>query len=47
MSDRRLADYLSHMLQASSDACSFVEGMDKEDFLEDKRTCYVPSDYHW
>lgn len=26
------------MLQASRDACSFVEGLAKDDFLEDKRT---------
>lgn len=32
------ADYLDHMQQAASDACSFVEGLSREDFLEDKRT---------
>lgn len=26
------------MVQAARDACSFVEGMDKSDFLNDKRT---------
>jgi len=34
----RLPDYLRHMQQAATDACAFTEGMDKSDFLEDKRT---------
>lgn len=34
----RLPDYLEHMRQAANDACSFVDGLTKEDFLEDKRT---------
>jgi uncharacterized protein with HEPN domain len=38
MSENRLADYLDHMRQAAEDACGFVEGMDKADFLKDKRT---------
>ena len=38
MSENRLSDYLEHMQQAATDACSFVDGMGKEDFLEDKRT---------
>lgn len=38
MSENRLTDYLDHMQQAATDACSFVEGLAKEDFLEDKRT---------
>ena len=38
MSDHRLPDYLDHMQQAATDACAFVEGLAKEDFLEDKRT---------
>lgn len=38
MNENRLADYLDHMHQAATDACSFVEGLDKNDFLEDKRT---------
>ncbi|MEJ7136926.1 DUF86 domain-containing protein [Amphibiibacter pelophylacis] len=38
MSGKRLADYLDHMHQAASDACAFVEGLVREDFLEDKRT---------
>ena len=38
MSQHRLADYLDHIHRAATDACSFVEGVCKEDFLEDKRT---------
>jgi len=38
MSESRLADYLEHMQQAARDACIFVEGLRKNDFLEDKRT---------
>lgn len=38
MSGQRLADYLGHMQQAAMQACDFVEGMTKADFLEDKRT---------
>lgn len=38
MSENRLPDYLDHMRQAATDACSFVEGLGKADFLEDKRT---------
>lgn len=38
MSENRLADYLDHTQQAATDACSFVEGLGKADFLEDKRT---------
>ena len=38
MSEDRLADYLSHMRQAATDACGFVKGLSKEDFLADKRT---------
>jgi uncharacterized protein with HEPN domain len=34
----RLPDYLEHIQQAASDACSFIEGMGKDDFLADKRT---------
>jgi uncharacterized protein with HEPN domain len=34
----RLPDYLDHIQQAATDACSFVEGLDKDDFLSDKRT---------
>ena len=38
MNENRLADYLEHMRQAASDACSFVEGLKKTEFLADKRT---------
>jgi len=38
MNANRLADYLEHMRQAATDACSFVEGLSKEDFLADRRT---------
>ena len=38
MSESRLPDYLDHMRQAAKDACGFVAGMGKGDFLEDKRT---------
>lgn len=38
MNENRLPDYLDHMQQAASDACGFVEGLAKDDFLNDKRT---------
>lgn len=38
MSISRVADYLDHMLEASLQACAYVEGLSKEDFLNDKRT---------
>jgi len=38
MSGRRAADYLDHMRQAAMDACDFVQGLSKQDFLDDKRT---------
>ncbi|SAL39100.1 hypothetical protein AWB64_04084 [Caballeronia sordidicola] len=39
MSDNiRLSDYLDHIQQAACDAYSFVSGMDKAQFLADKRT---------
>lgn len=38
MSEHRLIDYLGHIRQATQDACDFVEGREKEDFLADKRT---------
>jgi uncharacterized protein with HEPN domain len=38
MSETRLPDYLEHMRQAATDACDFVDGLSKEDFLHDKRT---------
>jgi uncharacterized protein with HEPN domain len=38
MSESRLTDFLDYMRQAAAEACCFVEGMSKDDFLEDKRT---------
>lgn len=38
MNQSRLADYLEHMRQAATDACSFVDGLSKEEFFSDKRT---------
>lgn len=38
MNEDRLSDYLDHIRRAASDACSFVEGLSKEEFLADKRT---------
>ena len=38
MNENRLADYLLHIEQAATDACSFAEGLTKEAFLADKRT---------
>jgi uncharacterized protein with HEPN domain len=38
MSENRLSDYLDHMQQAPTDACGFVDGLSKNDFLEDKRS---------
>jgi len=35
MNEGRLPDYLDHIRQAATDACSFVEGQDKADFLAD------------
>ena len=34
----RLADYLSHMLEAVRLAREYVAGISKDDFLEDRRT---------
>ena len=38
MTENRQADYLEHMRQAAADACGFVEGLSKADFLADRRT---------
>lgn len=38
MSDGQLFQYLTHMRQAASDACDFVAGLSKEQFLLDRRT---------
>ena len=38
MNESRLPDYLEHIRQAVTDACAYAEGMNKADFLADKRT---------
>ncbi|WP_081173931.1 HepT-like ribonuclease domain-containing protein [Rhizobium rhizosphaerae] len=38
MIENRLSDYLQHMLDAANQACAYVKGMEKQDFLADKRT---------
>ena len=38
MNENRLLDYLDHIRQAATDACSFVDGLSKDDFFKDKRT---------
>lgn len=38
MNENRLIDYLDHIQQAATDACHFVDGVEKKDFLSDKRT---------
>ena len=38
MSEGRLIDYLEHILEAARLACSYAEGLDKNDFLSDRRT---------
>ena len=38
MNESRLPDYLEHIRQAATDACSFVDGQSKKDFLADRRT---------
>jgi uncharacterized protein with HEPN domain len=38
MSEHRLSDYLEHIRKATAEACSFVEGLTKDAFLDDKRT---------
>ncbi|AVE06993.1 MULTISPECIES: HepT-like ribonuclease domain-containing protein [Pseudomonas] len=38
MTANRLGDYLDHIRQATVDAISFVEGLSKDEFLEDRRT---------
>jgi uncharacterized protein with HEPN domain len=34
----KLVDYLGHIQQAATDACGFIHGLSKEDFLADRRT---------
>ncbi|MFV0382612.1 DUF86 domain-containing protein [Paracoccus sp. (in: a-proteobacteria)] len=36
--ENRLSDYLGQMVQGSTDAVAFTEGMDEDDFLADLRT---------
>lgn len=38
MTANHLPDYLDHMLEAALQACAYVEGLSKEEFLGDKRT---------
>jgi len=38
MSEGRLLDYLEHMLEAARLACAYTEGLNKDDFLADRRT---------
>jgi uncharacterized protein with HEPN domain len=38
MTENRLPDYLDHLSEAARQACSYIEGMDEEAFLADKRT---------
>src|SRR5580698_4765048 len=38
MTGVRATDYLDHMLEATNQATSYIEGMDKKTFLADKRT---------
>jgi uncharacterized protein with HEPN domain len=38
MNDNRLIDYIDHMLEAARLAYSYIEGLDKDGFLADKRT---------
>ncbi len=34
----RVPDYLEHMLEAATQACAYVQGLNQPDFLEDKKT---------
>ena len=38
MTQSRLPDYLEHIQQAATDACTFLDGVSKLDFMDDKRT---------
>ena len=38
MSLNRLPDHLDRMLEAATQACSYVEGLSKVGFFDDKRT---------
>jgi len=37
MNKNRLPDYLDHIREAATDACSFVAGASKDEFLADRR----------
>ena len=32
MTENRLTDYLDHILEATEQACAYVEGLNKQDF---------------
>lgn len=38
MTEGRLGEYLDHMVNAAQDAASYLEGVSKESFLQDRRT---------
>jgi uncharacterized protein with HEPN domain len=38
MSENRLIDYIGQMLEAAQLACSYLDGLNKGDFLADRRT---------
>ena len=38
MTTDRLPDYLDHMLEAATLACSYVQGLTREEFFLDKKT---------
>jgi len=38
MNGNRLPDYIDHIEQAAMEACSFVDGMSKDEFVGDRRT---------
>jgi uncharacterized protein with HEPN domain len=38
MNENRLPDYLDHMIDAARQVCGYIEGMSRDDFLDDKRT---------
>lgn len=35
MTQSRLPDYLEHIQQAATDACTFLDGVSKLDFMDD------------
>ena len=38
MNTNKLPDYLGHMQSAAEDACSFIVGMSRTEFFDDRRT---------